>query len=944
MVLPASLRTTLGKKIEPEESTGLWSKVKSGASSAFQTPLIQNTLAGLQMPQDFLSLAIQGKNPLGAFVPYAFGGEDIASPGEMLTKNMEPGWLKTTAEIGTNIATDPLTYLGGLGAATKVGRAGKIVKGLEKSGKIAKTAEAKKAVDLLRKSGKTAAEAAGEKADILLNIPWTGLEKGIQIPEILKRPARALGKTAPMQKLGAVRESVNTGLGKLFTTGVKPHLGQYGKETVEALEGLKGKHFTSIREGAYDVAEQVGKYANDIQAIKTEIPELAGKADEDIYRYMYSVAEGRNVAPAQARGIIKEIRDNFDSMLAKEQGLNIDVAEFKGLTEGGREIQYMPRYPSEAGKEFFKKGIFRPRKPFSARDISNIKRSPEGAANFTEDWMKMLAEETGVKDIFETNILGATGMRGVRSVEKISNAELAQGVADTFAKHHPNIGKSADTVSIKDFLNSKGMKFNSAEIEARGWKDKYIPNDVIGYFENQYRVWPKDEITPVVNLYDQFLNFSKGAVTSWFPAFHGRNMLSNIMLGWQGGNRNIKNYAEAITYQSKRPFAIAMADGTILDKKALHRKFVTHNIETRGFAREFMGEGTLGESTSDVFNTVLGKQEKGGLFGFGRRAGNLVENNARISMALDLIKKGHTDWTEIGKHVNKYFFDYADLSKFEKTYMRRMFFFYTFSRKNMALQAEHLVKNPRFIQMQSQLTQQTKPGVRGELPEFMQSRFNIPLPSRSKEGFEQFITSLGTPIEEAFENIGAPKNILQRLGAKLAPVPKMLIEMGSGKNLFKGIPIDDDMKAYSILNALPQFAKNMIDFKTYKGKDGVERYRANPRALWVLSQPPWSRFIQTADKFYDLYKGKKDLPSTMANVFSGVRISAIDPEEQAYFKTKKEFTDVMEKLRRSWDVGEFKRYYLYPDEKDTEKGGAIKEYLKKYYDSLKDRRGKSKGD
>ena len=222
MVLPASLRTTLGKKIEPEESTGLWSKVKSGASSAFQTPLIQNTLAGLQMPQDFLSLAIQGKNPLGAFVPYAFGGEDIASPGEMLTKNMEPGWLKTTAEIGTNIATDPLTYLGGLGAATKVGRAGKIVKGLEKSGKIAKTAEAKKAVDLLRKSGKTAAEAAGEKADILLNIPWTGLEKGIQIPEILKRPARALGKTAPMQKLGAVRESVNTGLGKPFTKKVNP--------------------------------------------------------------------------------------------------------------------------------------------------------------------------------------------------------------------------------------------------------------------------------------------------------------------------------------------------------------------------------------------------------------------------------------------------------------------------------------------------------------------------------------------------------------------------------------------------------------------------------------------------------------------------------------------------------------------------------------------------
>jgi hypothetical protein len=87
----------------------------------------------------------------------------------------------------------------------------------------------------------------------------------------------------------------------------------------------------------------------------------------------------------------------------------------------------------------------------------------------------------------------------------------------------------------------------------------------------------------------------------------------------------------------------------------------------------------------------------------GRKYGTQVEDNARLGLFLDRLKKqGITkeNFTKEGlsnaaKHVKKHLFDYTELTPFERTVMKRIFPFYTWMRKNIPLQLESIVKHPQ---------------------------------------------------------------------------------------------------------------------------------------------------------------------------------------------------------------------------------------------------------
>ena len=52
------------------------------------------------------------------------------------------------------------------------------------------------------------------------------------------------------------------------------------------------------------------------------------------------------------------------------------------------------------------------------------------------------------------------------------------------------------------------------------------------------------------------------------------------------------------------------------------------------------------------------------------------------------------DFDQAAIHVKKHLFDYDNLSKFEKEFMRRGIPFYTWTRKNLALQLQTLSTKP----------------------------------------------------------------------------------------------------------------------------------------------------------------------------------------------------------------------------------------------------------
>jgi hypothetical protein len=76
----------------------------------------------------------------------------------------------------------------------------------------------------------------------------------------------------------------------------------------------------------------------------------------------------------------------------------------------------------------------------------------------------------------------------------------------------------------------------------------------------------------------------------------------------------------------------------------------------------------------------------------GRKFGDAVENNARIALWLDTYAKTGSK-TQAAERVKKYLFDYSDLTAVDR-HLKKIMPFWTFTKKNLALQMETLAKDP----------------------------------------------------------------------------------------------------------------------------------------------------------------------------------------------------------------------------------------------------------
>lgn len=76
-----------------------------------------------------------------------------------------------------------------------------------------------------------------------------------------------------------------------------------------------------------------------------------------------------------------------------------------------------------------------------------------------------------------------------------------------------------------------------------------------------------------------------------------------------------------------------------------------------------------------------------------RRVGGYLENKRKFALFLNRVKKGDSVVDAI-KHSQKYLFDYAHISPKEETLRKWVVYFYTYLRKNTALQAETILTQP----------------------------------------------------------------------------------------------------------------------------------------------------------------------------------------------------------------------------------------------------------
>jgi len=315
----------------------------------------------------------------------------------------------------------------------------------------------------------------------------------------------------------------------------------------------------------------------------------------------------------------------------------------------------------------------------------------------------------------------------------------------------------------------------------------------------------------------------------------------------------------------------------------------------------------------NVMKKAIPYSQEFALFKGGRKVGNWVEGQARM---VDFIAnlKATGDVGLAAQRTKQFLFDYQYLTPFEKTFMRRLIPFYTFTRKNLELQVRSLMTTPGRTAAQikalntlgdvmsgGSLSEEEK----NALPDWIQSGIMI---LKSKKGSTvEILGSLGTPMEQPFQAL--QPNVL--LGS-ISPLFRVPLEQASGYNFFQGKALSDVTNAAAFKSA-PQALKDFIGFTELKGtkSDGtpfVWYVSLRPERMnLVLNLPPTSRVFSAMKQMQAVDVSEQ---SKILQQFVGVRPFSFDLEREAAKKEKELQRKLEDLLNNAGVVAKFSRVYI----------------------------------
>ena len=402
----------------------------------------------------------------------------------------------------------------------------------------------------------------------------------------------------------------------------------------------------------------------------------------------------------------------------------------------------------------------------------------------------------------------------------------------------------------------------------------------------------REEVAGLLRAYDLFMNSFKVGVTAIFPAFHFRNAYSNVIQQFTDvgvSALNPRMHADAIRMLA------GDVNGSFLAKHGRTWGYgeVVYEAKRHGVIADYRN---IFETFGDKIPIRTGKGKLGNFVKHPvdtwKRFGGTIENEARLTLFTNYLRRGLDAQTAAGR-VNKVLFDYKNLSKVERDVFARLFPFYRWTRKNIALQVERLVRNPGQAAIQAKLTRQnrTDPTL---LPKYLRGDFVFTLEA-DETGKLTFIRGLDLPITD-LNILGEP---LQRLISDLAPLPKIVAEVATDRDFFRRRKISETSTPLlrglgPALDLLPQNVKKVIDFNKRFLPDGTIEYRMNPTLTYVIIKS-WaisriygtaervmrSKSIASRENFLDLSTGMR-----LQDVDVDTRINSLEFEYRRFLETK----------------------------------------------------------
>lgn len=325
-----------------------------------------------------------------------------------------------------------------------------------------------------------------------------------------------------------------------------------------------------------------------------------------------------------------------------------------------------------------------------------------------------LRAESGLFDILNTEVI-PRGEKLIGQVYRDKNGELYQAIVSgpervTTSEIHKSLGKKlfnenpAVSLAYRGIANAKAVssarlfndirKFASDAIDAVEVKVpelaglKFDPG-IATQLDRYYKAMNPEEIKSIIKGFDKVQNWWKGqALIS--PAYHLRNSVGNLWNNFLAGVKNPKEYIDAGLVQNGKEFSMIDDLGRTWNSKQINLAARKNGIIGKGQYMADIERGLEQEIKGGNYNPF---SQENKLFRGNRAVGGAIEDNARLTNFMHFLKKGLSP-SEAAIETKKFLFDYTDLTPFEQNVLKRFMPFYTFTRKNVPLQLEQLMRQP----------------------------------------------------------------------------------------------------------------------------------------------------------------------------------------------------------------------------------------------------------
>lgn len=434
-----------------------------------------------------------------------------------------------------------------------------------------------------------------------------------------------------------------------------------------------------------------------------------------------------------------------------------------------------------------------------------------------------------------------------------------------------------------------------------GWS-RMAPEWIVEGLAEGTKFMGPDALRGVIRAYDKFTNLWK-AYAMLTPGFHFRNTFGGFFNNWTDGI-DMGRYREYLSlakpYNRARRSGMEHADALLALKKAhpndpegvrIFTEIIESGILTGGQSREMIIHTALGGNWKpwSADNKLL-QASTAGITGPGGRhlpGTENVENFLRGAVAIDTMRKGG-DLNAAIDRVYKLHFDYDDLSQFERGVMRRIIPFYTWTRKNMPLQIEQFLTNPKAYTRLMAIERNIELGVEEEevVPSWFEDNLvTIHTPWKLGKGENKADVYLmpDLPYKDITRTL-SPRQIMSMTN----PIIKTPLELWAGKQFFSDIPFKGTYQAapeswnkMGVTDALGAIGK------AKQGADG--KWMMTDRTAYVVEQfLPLMGRARRALPSEDKYKDRQ-MTSMMSMLFGvGARTNTTADKEGELYRRNKE--------------------------------------------------------